>query len=47
MTPVVMAKSKTTMQSMGRMILLILFLMLTPCRAGIAAQLKMSLISFL
>ena len=46
MTPVVMATSKTTMQSMGRMILLILFIMLSPYRAGIAAQLKMSLICF-
>lgn len=30
MTPVVMAKSKTTMQSMGRMIRLILFIMRSP-----------------
>ena len=31
------------MQMIGRMILVILFIMLSPCRAGIAAQLKMSL----
>ena len=35
------------MQMIGRMILVILFLMLSPYRTGIAAQLKMSLISFL
>ena len=35
------------MQMIGRMILVILFIMLSPCRAGIAAQLKMSLICFL
>ena len=35
------------MQMIGRMILVILFIMLSPCRAGIAAQLKMSLIFFL
>ena len=34
------------MQMIGRMILVILFIMLSPCRAGIAAQLKMSLICF-
>ena len=34
------------MQMIGRMILAILFIMLSPCRAGIAAQLKMSLICF-
>ena len=28
------------MQMIGRMILVILFIMLSPCRAGIAAQLK-------
>ena len=44
---VVMAKRRTAMQMIGRMILVILFIMLSPCRAGIAAQLKMSLISFL
>ena len=42
MTPVVMAKSKTTMQMIGRMILVILFLMLSLYRAGIAAQFDMS-----
>ena len=35
------------MQMIGRMILVILFLMLSLYRAGIAAQLKMSLICFL
>ena len=35
------------MQMIGRMILVILAIMLSPCRAGIAAQLKMSLICFL
>ena len=35
------------MQMLGRMILVILFIMLSPYRAGIAAQLKMSLICFL
>ena len=39
--------SSFAMQMIGRMILVILFIMLSPCRAGIAAQLKMSLISFL
>ena len=34
------------MQMIGRMILVILFIMLSPYRAGIAAQLKMSLICF-
>ena len=42
-----MAKRRTAMQMIGRMILVILFIMLSPCRAGIAAQLKMSLICFL
>ncbi len=35
------------MQMNGRMILAILFIMLSPYRAGIATQLKMSLICFL
>ena len=35
------------MQMIGRMILVILFIMLSPCRAGIAAQFKMSLYLFL
>ena len=35
------------MQMIGQMILVILFIMLSPCRAGIEAQLKMSLICFL
>ena len=35
------------MQMIGRMILVILFIMLSPYRAGIAAQLKASLICFL
>ena len=41
-----MVKRRTAMQMIGRMILAILFIMLSPCRAGIAAQLKMSLICF-
>ena len=47
MTAVVMAKRRTAMQMIGRMIFLILLIMLSLYRAGIAAQLKMSLISFL
>ena len=47
MTAVLIAKRRTAMQMIGRMILFIMLLMLSPCRTGIAAQLKMSLISFL
>ena len=47
MTAVVMAKRRTAMQMIGRMIFLILLIMLSPYRAGIAAQLNLSLICFL
>ena len=46
MTAVVIAKRRTAIQMIGRMTLVILFIMLSPYRAGIAAQLKMSLICF-
>ena len=45
MTAVVIAKRRTAMQMIGGMFFVILFLMLSPYRAGIAAQLKMSLIT--
>lgn len=47
MTAVAMAKRRTAMQMIGRMILVILFLMLSLYRGGIAAQFDMSLICFL
>ena len=40
MTAVVIVKRRTAMQMIGRMILAILFIMLSPCRAGAAAWLK-------
>ena len=47
MTAVAMAKRRTAMQMIGGMIFVILFLMLSLYRAGIAAQFDMSLICFL
>ena len=43
----VTGETLTDIQMIGRMIFMILFIMLSPCRAGIAAQLKLSLICFL